>query len=109
MSAAAVAETLRGLMLAHPETARDDRWHDRYASIDELTASAARKFKDPDGHCRTLAKLAGRMLRDRRPSAEVRAAVLAEAAARGMDAERAEGIARWVAEREIERRGQTHG
>ena len=109
MSAAAVAETLRGLMLAHPEAARDDRWRDRFASVDELAASAARKFNDPEGHGRTLAKLVGRMLRDRRPSDEVRAAVLAEAAARGIEAERADGIARWVAQREIERRGQAHG
>lgn len=109
MSAAATAETLRGLMLAHPEAARDNRWHDRFASIGELATSAARKFNDPEGHGRALAKLVGRMLRDRRPSAEVRAAVLAEAVALGIDAERAEGIARWVAEREIERRGAAHG
>ena len=109
MSAPATAETLRGLMLAHPEAARDDRWCDRFASIGELVASAARKFNDPEGHARNLAKLAGRMLRERRPSDEVRAAVLAEAAARGIEADRAEGIVQWVARCEVERRGLTHG
>jgi len=108
MSAMATAETLRGLMLAHPELARDDRWHDRFASIGGLAASAARKFHDPEGHGRALAKLAGQLLRERRPSDEVRATVLVEAAARGIDAVRAEGIARWVAAREIERREASH-
>ena len=109
MSAAGAAETLRGLMLAYPDAARDDRWRDRFASISELATSAARKFQDPEGHGRMLAKLAGRMLRDRHPSAEVRAAVAAEAAARGVEPERAEGIVRWVTQREIEQRRQAHG
>ena len=41
MSADATAETLRGLMLAHPEAARDYRWRDRFAGIRELATSAA--------------------------------------------------------------------
>ena len=109
MSAAAAAETLRGMMLAFPDAARDDRWRDRFASIGELATSAAKKFHDPEGHGRMLAKLAGRMLRDRRPSDEVRAAVLAEAATRGIETDRAEGIVTWAARREIERRGLAHG
>jgi hypothetical protein len=109
MSATATAETMRGLMLAHPEAARDERWRDRLASIPNLVASAASKYAEAAAHRRALAKLAGRLLRERRPSDEVHTAVLAEAAALGIEAERAEGIARWVAEREIERRGQPHG
>ncbi len=108
MSAAAAGDTLRGLMLAHPDAARDGRWQDRFASIGDLVASAAGKYADAQGHRRALAKLAGRMFRNRRPSAEVHAAVLAEAAARGIEPDRAEAIARWVAEREIERRGMAH-
>ncbi len=108
MSAVAAAETLRSLMLAHPEFLRNDRWRTRFASIGELAASAARKFHDPDGHGRALARLAGQMLREGRPSDEVRVAVLAEAAARGIDFTRAKGIARWVAERDIERREASH-
>jgi hypothetical protein len=109
ISAAATAETLRGLMLAQPQAARDDRWRDRFESIGGLVASAAGKYAETAEHRRALAKLAGRLLRDRRPSAEMRAAVLAEAAARGIEPERAEAIARWVVEREIERRGATRG
>ena len=35
---------LRGIMLATPETARDERWQARYASISELLDSAWKKF-----------------------------------------------------------------
>jgi len=109
MSPAATVATLSGLMQAHPEAARDDRWRDRFSSIPDLVASATGKYAEAAGHRRSLAKLAGRLYRDRHSSADVRAAVLCEAAARGVEAERAEDIARWVAEREIERRTAAHG
>jgi len=108
ISAAATIETLRGLMLAHPEAARDDRWRDRFASIPELVASAAGKYAGGAAQRGILAKLAGRLIRERRPAAEVRATVLAEAETRGIEAGRAEEILHWVAQRELDRRGMAH-
>jgi hypothetical protein len=55
-----VAELLRGLMISHPEGARDHRWYDRYHSIPELVESAVRKFV---GGKREVARDAFRLLR----------------------------------------------
>lgn len=82
-------ETLRGLMLVHPPAAHDARWEDRFASIPGIVTSAVQKYAEPAEHRRALASLAGRLLRAGRPSAEMLAAVLAEAAQRGVEAERA--------------------
>ena len=109
MPAASTVETLRGLMLAHADAARDDRWRDRFASIPELVATAAGKYAEAAGHRRALAKLAGRMIRNRRASAEMRAHVLAEAETRGIDAERAESILEWAVKRELACRGAAGG
>lgn len=75
----AVAEILRGLMLAHPDTARDARWHDRYRSIGSLVASAATKFAPEAERRRAIARLTHRMARQRRTGEEIKAAILAEA------------------------------
>ena len=109
ISATATVETLRGLMLAHPEAVRDDRWRDRFASVAGLVASAAAKYAEAAGHRRALAKLAGRMIRNRRPSAEMRAAMRAEAETRGIDAEQAEHILQWAVKRELARREAARG
>jgi hypothetical protein len=109
ISAAATVETLRGLMLAHPKAAQNDRWRDRFDSIPELVASAAAKFAETAEHRRALARLAGRMIRNRRPSAEMRAAMLAEAETRGIAAERAESILEWAVKRELARREAARG
>ncbi len=101
VSTSATTEILQGFMLSHPEAARDERWQTRYASIDELVASANAKY---GGHQRELTKLAGSMFRERRPSQEVRDAVLRKAAELDVDADRAERILNWVAQREVERR-----
>jgi hypothetical protein len=37
-------QMLRGIMLAHTEDHRDQRWHDRYKSINKLVVSAKEKF-----------------------------------------------------------------
>ncbi len=102
---AATAETLRGLMLACPEAARDARWHDRFASIPDLVASAAGKYAAAAGQRRALAGLACRLLRNRLPVAAVRESVMNEAEACGIEAARAERILVWAAERELARRG----
>lgn len=107
--AAATIETLRGLMLAHAEAARDDRWRDRFGSIPELVASAAGKYAEAAAHRRALAKLAGRMIRDRRPSAEMRAALRAEAITRGVDPAQADSILEWAVQRELVNRGASRG
>ena len=107
--AAATVETLRGLMLAHSESARDDRWRDRFGSIPELVGSAAEKYAEAAEHRRALARLAGRMIRQRCPSAEMRAAVLAEAETRGIEPERAERILEWAVRRELVNREAARG
>jgi len=108
IAAAATVETLRGLLLACPEAARDARWQDRFASIPDLVASAAAKYAASAGQRRTLASLACRLLRHRLPAAAVREAVLSEAEAHGIDAVRAEGILAWAAAQELARREVPH-
>ena len=56
VTAASTAGTLQGLMLAHPEAARDERWHDRFASIEGLVQSAvAKRYADAAQHRRVFA------------------------------------------------------
>jgi hypothetical protein len=105
MKPTAIAETLRGLMQAQPNAERDARWCDRFDSVPELVASAAAKYAEQTQHRRALASLAGRMIRARHPSTNVLAAVLAEAATRGIAADRAKSICEWAAERELGQRG----
>ncbi len=105
---ATVEEMLRGLMLSHPEGARDERWHDRYESIAELVASALRKYRADDADRRKpIARLARRLVSEGGPPAEIRAAVAAEAAARGVDASVASAILKWAVNIENERMGGT--
>jgi hypothetical protein len=75
-----VACVLRGLMLARPPETHDDRWHDRIASIPALVRSAAEKFAPEAERRRAIARLTHRMARRRRPGAEIKDAILAEAA-----------------------------
>lgn len=109
MSASATAETLRGLMLAHPEAARDDRWRDRFRSVGDLVQSAVGKYAATAEHRRELARMAGRLLRDGNDPDDVLDAVRAEAFARGIPADQAHRIVCWCAEREVERRETAHG
>jgi len=104
MSTRGAAEVLRGLMLSFPDPARDERWRDRFASIDAIVASATQKYATPADHRREIARLAGRLIHGRRPAEEVRAAIRADAATRGIDPMRAESIAAWVAQQELDRR-----
>jgi hypothetical protein len=96
-------------LLGTTQTARDDRWRNRFASIPELVASAAGKYAAAVGHRRALAKLAAQMIRDRRPAAELRAAVLAAAEARRIEGTRAESTMPWAAGRELTHRRVAHG
>jgi len=100
-----VEELLRGIMLSHPDGARDERWLDRYYSIDGLVASAVEKYarKVEEGQ-RALARLAGRLIHERQSSEQVRSAVQAEATQLGIDREKAERIITWAAQREIAKR-----
>jgi hypothetical protein len=100
MSATATAETLRGLMLAHPEATRDDRWQDRYDSIADLVASAVEKYAEGAEHRAALTRLAGRLCRSHYEEAEVRATILADAFVRGVEVEEAKEIAGWVIRRQ---------
>jgi hypothetical protein len=97
-----VAEILRGVMMAlHPEDDRDERWLDRYYDIDRIVESAVRKFGS-DAESRTeLARLAGRLIRQKASPADVRTRMAAEAHRLGFDPERALAIARAIADREI--------
>ncbi|HEV7267245.1 MAG TPA: hypothetical protein VGN83_20370 [Falsiroseomonas sp.] len=105
--AAATADCLKGLMLACPEAARDARWSDRYASIDELVRSAATKYAASAEHRRELARLVGRRRYDGIDPDDVMAEADAEAAARGITADIARRIVRWCTERELARREAT--
>ena len=101
-----VEEMLRGMMLSHPEGARDERWYDRYELIPELVRSARRKYRDDDAaRQRPLYRLARQLVREDRPPDKVRARVAAEAEALGFDADAAARSIAWAAKLEIERVG----
>lgn len=106
------AEILRGLMLSYPDAARDDRWRTRFGEIGRLVHSASAKYAEPAAerkeHRRAIAALTGRMIRQRSTAAEIRAAVAAEAATRGVPADDAEKIREWIAERELQNRRAEH-
>ena len=78
------AEMFRGFMLSHPEPARDERWHDRYHSIDELVRSAMDKYAEQADGRRAIARTTHQMAATKAPYAEIEAAVLAEAEKRGV-------------------------
>jgi hypothetical protein len=109
MSAAATVGLLRGLMLAQPQPARDERWRERFESIPDLVRSGADKFAAPQEHRRRLARIAGRRLRCGDDPAEVLAAVLAEGRTLGVPEDAAGRVVAWVAAREVERRERRHG
>jgi hypothetical protein len=104
-----VEELLRGIMLSHPDGARDERWLDRYDSIGELVTSAARKYRaESDERKKPIIRLACRLIRERKPAAEVRAAVYEAAARVGVEASTAAAIIAWAARTELARREQSH-
>jgi len=108
MSATATGEMLKGLMLAHPEATRDERWRERFESVPGLVQSAANKYAAPQEHRRSLARTAGQRLRAGDDPAAVLASALAEGAALGVPADATERIVHWIAAREVERRGLRH-
>jgi hypothetical protein len=68
-----VKGVLRGIMLSHLNGARDERWLDRYNSIDELVASVIEKYaRKIEESQRALARLAGKLIQARQPSEQVR-------------------------------------
>ena len=66
---------LHGLMLSHPESARDARWHDRYRSIAGFVRSAVAKYGGGIEGRRGIARMTHRMVRQRRAADAIRAAV----------------------------------
>jgi hypothetical protein len=63
-------------MWSHAESARDERWWDRYRSLDAIVESAQTKFRpeisnDERALRRKLARLALQRLRDGTPGADV--------------------------------------
>jgi hypothetical protein len=93
LDARATGDILRGLMLATPETARDQRWRDRYRSIPALVASAAEKFAPEAARRRAVARLTHDLVRNHRSGEEIKSAVLAEAARLDIDPSRAVALA----------------
>lgn len=79
LDARSVGDVLRGLMLATPENARDQRWRDRYRSIPALVASAGDKFAPEAARRRAIARLTHDLVRQRCGGDEIKAAILAEA------------------------------
>jgi hypothetical protein len=102
---------LRGLMLAHPPEARDDRWHNRFASIDAIVRSAAKKFAPQADRRRAVARLAHRLVRHRPEldGAEIKAAILAEAERLGVSAGTALAIGGGIVREYEARDARRHG
>jgi hypothetical protein len=92
MPSAAVAEVLRGLMLARRTETYDDRWRDRIASIGGIVRSAAAKFAPEAERRRAIARLTHRLARQRRTGTEIKQAIIAEAARLDLEAESALAI-----------------
>jgi hypothetical protein len=102
-----VGNLLRGLMLSHPENARDARWHDRCRSIGGIVVSANSKFAAAAAARRAIARVTHDLARRRRPADEIRSAVIAEAERRNLSSERALKIASDILAEIVE--GQRHG
>ncbi len=105
-------EILRGIMRSWPEAAQDDRWRARYAEIGRIVTSATTKYREPaeqrGENTRAIARLAGRMIRERQTKDDIRAAVAEEAIKLNIDPARAQQIATWVGDRELDRRKRIH-
>jgi hypothetical protein len=109
MTPAAARDVLRGLMLSYPDTARDERWRDRFASIPALIASAGQKYRgDTAEGRRAVARLIADMHRHRAPAAEIREAAIREAERHGLPPAVAHAIAEWLNRRERARTGGAH-
>lgn len=103
MVAESIVEILRGLMLATPEAARDDRWCDRYASIQKIVTSAMSKFGGPVvEQRRAVARVVWRMAKAKRSGAEIKEAALTEAWMRGVPEDRALAIAGGILAKHVE-------
>jgi hypothetical protein len=102
-------EILLGLMLSHPENARDGRWKARVAGIPSIVTSAAAKFAGSAEARKAIAAQAGRRLRDGVDFADVMAEARADAAARGICPDSAARVVRWCAKQELARRASRHG
>jgi hypothetical protein len=96
MAARDVATILRGLMLAHPDGARDQRWHDRFREIGTIVTSAARKFVPEAERRRAIARLTHELVRRGRSGPEIQPAVLAEAQRINLAPDAALDIARGI-------------
>jgi hypothetical protein len=101
MDQRAVAEILRGLMLVHPEEARDARWRDRYQSLDAIVASAASKFVPEADRRRAIASLTHRMLRGGCSGPVIAAVIATEAQRVNFPEDRALDIARSILREKI--------
>ena len=101
MDQRAIAEILRGLMLVHPEGARDERWHDRYQSIDAIVASAASKFIPEADRRRAIARLTHRMFRSGCSGPVIAGAIATEAQRVDFPEDRALDIARNILREKI--------
>ena len=99
-----VVDLLQGLMLSHSEAARDARWHERYRSIDGIVKSAHRKYGSGVEGRRAIARITYRMVRQRRPADDIRAAVLSEAEQRGISPKSAVAIASAILREKVEGR-----
>lgn len=69
-----VVSLLQGIMLAHPEASRDERWRDRFDSIGELVLSASDKYGNAAMARREVSRLALRLVRARVDNRDVRGA-----------------------------------
>jgi hypothetical protein len=109
MSRPSVIETLCGLMLSHPEAARDARWTDRFVSIANLVKSAETKFiDDTRAGRREVARVISRMMREHCMGADIRAAALAEATRHGLPPKVVDDVAAWLRQQERARMGGNH-
>jgi hypothetical protein len=97
MTCPAAEDTLRGLMLSCPETTRDDRWRDRFDSIEDMVSSAARKFRTAEAAERSkVTKLIMAWIGKGYTADRLRNEAEAACAAHGLDPRVAHDLAAWI-------------
>jgi hypothetical protein len=72
-----VSDLLRGLMLAIPEDARDERWRARFSSIEGLIVSAREKFAGNAAWRRAVARATHQMIRAGWPGDKIKQEIAA--------------------------------
>lgn len=88
----AAGEILKGIMLSHPEAARDARWAERFRSIPAIVGSAGRKFAEGAEGRRIIARITHQLIARGYAGSDIAAEIQIEAERRGVPIAAAKSI-----------------